>query len=99
MEALYVSNSAITQNGLQALSDAQFIHTLELRNIPLDRPTMERISRLQRLHCLDVPGTGLSDDDIALRAQAPNLQSLALDPGQITAKECLNKSTDHAVAR
>jgi hypothetical protein len=85
MEALYVSDTAITARSLEGLADAQFVHTLELRNIPLDRSAAERISRLRRLHCLDVPGTGLGEVEIALLARAPNLQSIALDPSQITA--------------
>lgn len=84
IEALYISDSPITPAGLEALVEAPFLHTLELRNIALDRATAQRLAALPRLHCLDIPGTGLAESDIALVAQAPNLQSLALDPGQIT---------------
>lgn len=85
MTALYVSgNRAISTLG-NAMSRA--IHTLELRDTKFDDSAMEHIAKaLPRLHCIDVPGTRVTAEGIAMLARgAGNLQSLAIDAGQLAA--------------
>ena len=81
--ALYISNNDVGPALRGPFSP--MLHTLELRNTVVDDIAIESISRLPRLHCIDVPNTEVSADGVAILARnAINLQSLALDGSQLS---------------
>jgi Leucine-rich repeat (LRR) protein len=83
LEALFLSHNPIAASVVRL--SAPLLHTLELRNTPVDDRAVEALARLPRLHCLDLPGTQVTADGIAaLVPAARNLQSFALDGGQLT---------------
>lgn len=82
IEALYISGNPV-EEAIDGI-DGKFIHTLELRNSRVDDRAIPALARLPRLHCLDLPFTGVTSKGIAsLVAQAGNLQSLAVDASQV----------------
>lgn len=92
IEALYISGNPVGEalNGI----DGRFIHTLELRHTRVDDRAIAALGRLPRLHCLDLPFTGVSPKGVAeLVEHARNLQSLAVDASQV------DVSTARAFAR
>jgi hypothetical protein len=84
LEAVFISGNPVGE--AFAGAPGNYLHTLELRRTRVDDHAIERIATLPRLHCLDVPATQVTPDGIAaLAATAPNLQSLAIDAGQVDA--------------
>jgi len=84
LEALYISDNPLTDRGVGFLADSRYLNTLELRNTLISSQAIDTLLALPSLHCLDVPGTGVSAEAVAKLGNAKVLQSLALDPTQIT---------------
>ncbi|MBK1878605.1 c-type cytochrome domain-containing protein [Pelagicoccus mobilis] len=90
-----LSDTAISNNALKHLKNAERLEILSLRNTEVDEDALEHLEDLENLESLNLYGTPTGDDILKELPTLPNLRTLYLGETKISTETIAKLQTKH----